>query len=298
MKARSPEARALLAEYRRGQGLQPAARERVARALERRLAGGAPGLPFDAPPPQLPLNTIAPRALWGGGKLAGVVLGIGLASIAALWSAREAPTRPSRTAPSSLRTGASTASADEPRPRAAVAPSPVSERVPPASDTDVAAPRRKRAREPERRPSDQASPAAPPPAVFVELEMAEPAKSAGARAPLTVPPPEPEPALDDAPRQGAQGEAVMIDEEVALLRSAHAALRAANPKRALAHLAEHRWRFPHGQLADSREVARMLALCASGEAALARVEAERFLTAQPRSPFAQRVRGICVERER
>jgi len=294
MKARSPEARALLVEYRRGQGLPPAARERVARALERRLASGASGLSLDAPPPQLPLDTIAPRALWSGGKLAGVVLGIGLASFAALWSSsHETAAPPSRTAHVSLPTAGPAVSApEEPRPRAAVAPLPIEERVAPASDVRVEALHRKRVL--------ARKPAAPPPTVVAELTAIDRgtpnAPTTEGHAPLAVPPPETVPA--DSPRQASQGEAVMIDEEMKLLRSANAALRAADPKRALAHLAEHRWRFPHGQLADSREVARMLALCASGESALARAEAERFLAAQQRSPFAQRVRGICVEPER
>lgn len=292
MKERSPEARALLAEYRRGQGLPPAARERVARALERRLASGAPGLSLDAPPPQLPLDTIAPRTLWSGGKLAGAVLGISLASFAALWSSREAPAPQSRTAAVAPGTGAPAVSAppEESRPRAAVDPPPVEERSVPASGADAAPPHRKR--------TLARKPSTPPSPVVAELVASEPstptAPPAEERAPLAVPPLESE----GAPRQAARDEAVMIDEEVALLRSANAALRAANPKRALAQLAEHRWRFPNGKLADSREVARMLALCASGESALARAEAERFLAAQPRSPFAQRVRGICVEAER
>jgi outer membrane protein assembly factor BamD (BamD/ComL family) len=90
----------------------------------------------------------------------------------------------------------------------------------------------------------------------------------------------------------------MVDDELLLLRRAQAALRAGDPKRALMQLAEHRWRFPNGQLADSREVARMLALCANGDRQLVRAEASDFLAAHPHSPFAQRVRAICAEPQR
>jgi hypothetical protein len=88
-----------------------------------------------------------------------------------------------------------------------------------------------------------------------------------------------------------------LDEEVKLLQSAYASLRARQPERALAQLAEHTWRFPRGELAESRDVARILALCRAGKSEASRAEAARFLSERPHSPFAARVRSICVQPE-
>jgi hypothetical protein len=87
-----------------------------------------------------------------------------------------------------------------------------------------------------------------------------------------------------------------LDEEMKLLRAAHAALRAGKPEQALAQLAEHSWRFPNGELAEPRDVAHIMALCRAGKVEASRSEAKRFLAQRPSSPFAGRVRAICVER--
>ncbi len=87
-----------------------------------------------------------------------------------------------------------------------------------------------------------------------------------------------------------------IDEEVRLLNEAQAALRAGDPKGALARTDEHARRFPSGKLASARAVTRMMALCQAGQQAQARLEADRFLARHPGSPFADRVKGICSPR--
>jgi hypothetical protein len=87
-----------------------------------------------------------------------------------------------------------------------------------------------------------------------------------------------------------------IDEEMRLLRDAQSALRAGSPARSLALLDEHATRFPAGKLSDARDVTRMLALCNAGQRALARSEAERFLSRRPDSPFTERVRHICTSK--
>jgi hypothetical protein len=53
------------------------------------------------------------------------------------------------------------------------------------------------------------------------------------------------------------------------------------------------WRFPSGALAEERDASRVLALCAAGRAAEARVIATDFLAKHPRSPAASRVRASC-----
>jgi hypothetical protein len=108
--------------------------------------------------------------------------------------------------------------------------------------------------------------------------------------------PEPAPKLEtpETPAQRpAAREHEALDEELLLLAAAHAALRDGIPERALVQLAEHAWRFPDGQLAESRDVARMLALCRAGKVQLSHSEASKFLSRNPRSPFARRVRSIC-----
>jgi hypothetical protein len=87
--------------------------------------------------------------------------------------------------------------------------------------------------------------------------------------------------------------AASLEQETALLEQAQAALRRGAPQRALALLAEHTWRFPSGHLTESREVARILALCQAGNATQARAQADRFLAARPGSPFSARVRASC-----
>jgi hypothetical protein len=84
-----------------------------------------------------------------------------------------------------------------------------------------------------------------------------------------------------------------IGEEAALLLSTQAALREDNPGRALALLDEHARRFPRGALAQERDAARVLALCAAGRVDEARSARDAFLAAHPRSPAAARVRHAC-----
>jgi outer membrane protein assembly factor BamD (BamD/ComL family) len=80
-----------------------------------------------------------------------------------------------------------------------------------------------------------------------------------------------------------------------LLASAYAQLRAGQPARALATIEQHERRFPSGSLTESREVARVLALCALGRKQDARDEATGFLATHPGSPFTARVRAVCAE---
>jgi hypothetical protein len=89
----------------------------------------------------------------------------------------------------------------------------------------------------------------------------------------------------------------LLEQEMALMRRANALSQSGRPREALAVLAEHARRFPNGKLAESRTVAQIMALCAAGDAHAAHAEAEKFLAAHPKSPFAARVRSICASRE-
>ncbi|MGH7440361.1 MAG: hypothetical protein ACRENE_32100, partial [Polyangiaceae bacterium] len=83
------------------------------------------------------------------------------------------------------------------------------------------------------------------------------------------------------------------DEEVRLLARAYAQLRAGDPSGALATLADEERRFPGGRLVESRQVARILALCAAGQRDAAASERAAFLAAHRDSPFTDRVRSAC-----
>jgi hypothetical protein len=62
-------------------------------------------------------------------------------------------------------------------------------------------------------------------------------------------------------------------------------------------LDEHARRFPRGALAEEREAARVLALCAQGRASEARASASAFVASNPRSPFAAQVRRSCASKD-
>src|SRR5262249_39672502 len=85
-----------------------------------------------------------------------------------------------------------------------------------------------------------------------------------------------------------------LDQEMQLLKRAHQAEASGRPSEALSILAEHAKRFPNGKLAESREVARVIALCEAGQTQASRPPADRFLAARPNSPFASRGRGVCA----
>jgi hypothetical protein len=85
-----------------------------------------------------------------------------------------------------------------------------------------------------------------------------------------------------------------LDAELALLRSAHAALVEGHAEEALAALDEHASRFPDGMLAEDRAAQRILALCALGRSDAARDEGLRFVAHHPQSPHVGAVRNSCA----
>lgn len=88
-----------------------------------------------------------------------------------------------------------------------------------------------------------------------------------------------------------------IAEEASLLRAAHASLAKNDGNGAMSSLDEHARRFPRGALAEEREAAKVMALCAQGRASEARASASAFVSANPRSPFAAQVRRSCASKD-
>jgi hypothetical protein len=84
-----------------------------------------------------------------------------------------------------------------------------------------------------------------------------------------------------------------LAEELALLRAAQRELGAGNAKQALETLRQYSERFPRGALGPEAKIARIQALCASGQTELAGREAAQFVQRNPRSPLAERVRHGC-----
>jgi outer membrane protein assembly factor BamD (BamD/ComL family) len=87
---------------------------------------------------------------------------------------------------------------------------------------------------------------------------------------------------------------VRVAEEARLLRDADASLRAGDTAGATRWLDEHARLFPHGVLAEERDVQRVFVLCAAGQTDAARAEAGRFLVSYPQSLLAGRVRTSCA----
>jgi len=84
-----------------------------------------------------------------------------------------------------------------------------------------------------------------------------------------------------------------LEEEVAVLDRAAAALREGDAAHAMQWLAEHERRFPVGRLVDVRKATRVRALCRLGRDAQARAEATALRREHPRSSVAQQVPTGC-----
>jgi RNA polymerase sigma-70 factor (ECF subfamily) len=128
---------------------------------------------------------------------------------------------------------------------------------------------------------------APPAAVLApSLSDDRPSTPSLAGSPPLIAPVQPAPRLEPA------GPAT-VTAEAELLRRADAALKAADPSRALALLGEHATTFPNGILVEERDAERVVVLCALGRTEDARAAAAQFLRLRPRSPLSQRVRESC-----
>ena len=86
-----------------------------------------------------------------------------------------------------------------------------------------------------------------------------------------------------------------LESELSLLESAQQALKRGDSARALAALDRHATEHPGGALASERAGIRAVALCDSGKIAEGQREARRFLSQNPKSPLAVRVRAACLD---
>jgi hypothetical protein len=84
-----------------------------------------------------------------------------------------------------------------------------------------------------------------------------------------------------------------LQEESALLRAAHQALRTGDAGFALRLLNEAATRFPHGALLPERAALRVFALCSAGRDQEARTAGNDFLRNNPSGTLASRVRASC-----
>lgn len=136
-------------------------------------------------------------------------------------------------------------------------------------------------------PRELVEPAATVASVAPSAPPAEPVESkptSAAKSRSTTRPSEPE--TTPSPPPG-------LEEEVAVLDRAAAALRKGDAANALQWLAEHEGSFPSGRLVDVRKAHRVRALCRLGREAQARAEAAALRREHPRSTVAQRTPLEC-----
>ena len=100
------------------------------------------------------------------------------------------------------------------------------------------------------------------------------------------------PTLSGAPDAVKGVSTPSLAEEVAALRIAKAALASGDAAESLRDLDAYRIRFPRGRLAQEASVVRIEALFKSGNQAAANAAADRFLNANPDSPYSARVRTL------
>jgi hypothetical protein len=85
-----------------------------------------------------------------------------------------------------------------------------------------------------------------------------------------------------------------LEEEAALLHQAQSAWRAGQSATALKLASEHAQRFPRSQLANERDVLRVLSLCKLGQVQSAKQVGARLLRSAKGSPWYQSVASSCA----
>jgi hypothetical protein len=105
----------------------------------------------------------------------------------------------------------------------------------------------------------------------------------------------PAPALDTTPPESTEHSppAGDLEQELALLHAARAALARGDHDVATTALGEHATRFPGGLLREERLLLRVESLCAAGARDQARREADEFAATHPRSPHVKKIQRIC-----
>ncbi|MDC0720940.1 tetratricopeptide repeat protein [Nannocystis bainbridge] len=124
----------------------------------------------------------------------------------------------------------------------------------------------------------------------------------GDEAPATVTEPAAlEPAPESRPRPASPRAADVpkdmpaLDAELALLRTARAALGRKDPAAALTALEQHARGFPSGHLVEERMLLRAQAQCELGQRDAARATAAELVRTFPDSPHARTVAGLCAD---
>ncbi|HEX8793809.1 MAG TPA: hypothetical protein VF765_22855 [Polyangiaceae bacterium] len=136
--------------------------------------------------------------------------------------------------------------------------------------------------------------AAPLPKPVVHQAPAAPLPSASPETPATSAPATARPpaAILPEPAAPTSEPSTRIGAELSTLDQARAALSAGNHARALSILDDYAMRFPHASMASEATVLRIEALVRAGDPAAARRVADAFLSANPGSPYADRVRSL------
>jgi len=140
-------------------------------------------------------------------------------------------------------------------------------------------------------PVPVAEPVVVPPVSLIAPEVALEAPVPAARGPRRTadlaPAPSPDPASSPEPTAP-----VSIGDELAIIDSARASIRASDASAALALLDDHDRRYPSGPLMPEAQVARIEALVRAGDLARATPLARRFLAQHPTSTAVRRVRQL------
>jgi len=130
-----------------------------------------------------------------------------------------------------------------------------------------------------------------------QAKPAESAREVSPEAPVVAETHEPAaPAKPSAPSSAVQGNKPSEDlaQEAALLHEAQAAWRAGQSAQALSLANQHARRFPRSQLANERDVLRVLSLCKLGQVQAAKQVGARLLRQAKGSPWYQSVAGSCA----
>jgi TolA-binding protein len=98
-----------------------------------------------------------------------------------------------------------------------------------------------------------------------------------------------------APERAQKPAEASLTEEISALEDARRALSAKDYGLALKTLDDYSRRFPRRKMGAEATVLRIETLSAKGDDAAARELGKSFLRAQPRSPYAKRVRSLIGE---